>query len=161
MCEYCGCQEIATIGELTREHDAVVAQIAIVRRSVSESDLDAAARSAARIAEILRPHTSVEEHGLFPTMKQDFPDHVQALEDEHHVVEAVLAESADAVPTDPTWPGRLLATLDLLREHILKEQNGLFPAALTTLDAADWVRIEQVRASVGSLVGPEPQHLIH
>ena len=26
MCEYCGCQEIAAIGELTREHDAVVAE---------------------------------------------------------------------------------------------------------------------------------------
>jgi hypothetical protein len=76
------------------------------------------------------------------------------------VVEAVLVESADAVPTDPTWPTRLLGALDLLREHILKEQNGLFPAALTTLDTADWVRIEQVRASVGSF-DPEPQHLNH
>lgn len=158
MCEYCGCQEIATIRELSREHDAVVAEIAIVRRRLSGGDLDAAGKTAARIAEILRPHTHVEEDGLFPLLGEDFPDHVQALEDEHRMVEAVLAEAADAVPTDRGWPGRLIAALELLRDHILKEQDGLFPAALTTLDSADWVRIEQVRASVGTTIDPEPQH---
>ena len=43
------------------------------------------------------------------------------------------AEAADGTPDDPTWPARLLAVLELLREHILKEQDGVFPAALTVL----------------------------
>jgi hypothetical protein len=31
VCEYCGCQQIAAIDELTREHDAVVAATALIR----------------------------------------------------------------------------------------------------------------------------------
>ena len=158
MCEYCGCQEIATISELTREHDAVVAEIAIVRRLINADDLEAAGKSAGRIAEILTPHTRVEEDGLFPLMEEDFPDHIHVLGHEHRVIEGVLAESADGVPADPTWPVRLIAALELLRDHILKEQDGLFPATVTILDAHDWEALEELRASVGNAVDPEPQH---
>jgi hypothetical protein len=158
MCEYCGCQEIATIGELTREHDAVVAEIALVRRFLSEDNVDGAGKSAARIAEILAPHTIVEEKGLFPLMEGDFPDHIHVLEHEHRVIEAVLSESAMAVPADPSWPGRLLATLELLRDHILKEQDGVFPASVTILDAVGWQGLEELRARVGNAIDPEPQH---
>ena len=38
--------------------------------------------------------------------------------------------------------------LFLLREHILKEQDGLFPAALAALDSDQWERIEAVRAQL-------------
>ena len=34
MCEYCGCQQIATIAELTREHDAVVALVGQIKTSL-------------------------------------------------------------------------------------------------------------------------------
>ena len=155
MCEYCGCQQVAAIGELTREHDAVVAEIAEVRTFLRDHDVDGAAKTARRITEILQPHTAVEEHGLFPAMTEEFPDHVDALEREHRVVEAVLAEAATVTPTDPTWPQRLLAALDLLREHILKEQDGMFPASLTVLDTEAWERVEAVRRRVGSAIGPE------
>jgi hypothetical protein len=37
--------------------------------------------------------------------------------------------------------------LYLLREHILKEQDGVFPAALISLGPDDWERIGQVRAA--------------
>jgi hypothetical protein len=111
MCEYCGCQQIASIGELTREHDAVVAEIAEVRSFLRDHDVEGAAKTARRIAEILGPHTAVEEGGLFPLMSEEFPDHVEALESEHRVVEAVLAEAAEDTPSDPSWPSRLLAAL--------------------------------------------------
>ena len=38
--------------------------------------------------------------------------------------------------------------LFLLREHILKEQDGFFPAALAALDSDQWERIEGVRAQL-------------
>jgi hemerythrin-like domain-containing protein len=155
VCEYCGCQQVAAIGELTREHDAVVAEIAEVRAFLRDHDVDGAAKTARRIAQILQPHTAVEEHGLFPAMSEEFPDHVDALEREHRVVEAVLAEAALSTPSDPTWPERLLSAIELLREHILKEQNGMFPASLTILDTEAWERVEAVRRQVGSAVVPE------
>jgi hypothetical protein len=155
VCEYCGCQQIASIDELTREHDAVVAEIAEVRAFLRDDDVEGAAKTARRIAEILVPHTAVEEGGLFPLMSADFPDHIEALEREHRVIEAVLAEAERRTPADPTWPTRLLAALDTLRDHILKEQDGVFPASLSVVDTLGWEQVEAVRARVGTSIGAE------
>lgn len=149
MCEYCGCQALTVIAELTGEHDTVVAMISDVRTAVDRGDVTRAATSARRIASVLGPHTAVEEQGLFPALADDFADHVAALRAEHRRIEAVLAEAADGTPVDPGWPARLIDTLHLLREHILKEQDGAFPAALTTLRPADWARAKAVRERVG------------
>lgn len=150
MCEYCGCQQIAVIDELTREHDAVVALISQVQSSLAEQRLEDAALYCAQISSLLGPHTVVEEEGLFPEMAGEFPDHIEVLRSEHREIERVLAEAADGLPDDPTWPDRLLSTLLLLREHILKEQDGVFPAALAALDADQWERIEAVRAELST-----------
>jgi hemerythrin-like domain-containing protein len=156
VCEYCGCQEVTAIGELTREHDLVVALIAGVRAAYADRDTVAGttrmAAVARQITAILAPHTQVEELGLFPALADEFEDHVTALQAEHRRVDAVLAEAATTVPVDPTWPRRLIDALEVLREHILKEQDGVFPAALTTLRTADWEAIDAVRARVGTLL---------
>lgn len=154
MCEYCGCQEIPVIGELTAEHDAVVALISLVRRDLARDDRYAAARTTRDIAAILAPHTVVEEQGLFPLMADEFPGHIEALRGEHAQIHAVLAESALTVPDDPAWPSRLLATLEILREHILKEQDGVFPASLSVLDADGWEQVESLRDRAGSALRP-------
>ena len=36
----------------------------------------------------------------------------------------------------------------MLREHILTEQDGVFPAALSRLDPADWDRVDKARLRV-------------
>ena len=146
MCEYCGCQQIATIAELYREHDGVVAVIAQIRSSLAGDRLDDVAEHCRQILTILAPHTVVEEEGLFPELSLEFPDHIEALRSEHREIEKVLGEATSGVPEDPTWPDRLVGVLFLLREHILKEQDGVFPAALVALDAEQWERIEAVRA---------------
>jgi hemerythrin-like domain-containing protein len=151
MCEYCGCQQIAVIDELTREHDAVVALISQVRSSLAGHRLEDAAEFCAQISCLLGPHTVVEEQGLFPEMAGEFPDHIEVLRSEHRRIERVLAESTAGPPDDPTWPDRLLGALLLLREHILKEQDGVFPAALAALDADQWERIEDVRAQFSTV----------
>jgi hemerythrin HHE cation binding domain-containing protein len=92
----------------------------------------------------------VEEEGLFPELADEYPDHVVTLRAEHREIEHVLAEAVDGAPLDPTWPTRLQQTAFLLREHILKEQDGVFPAALSALDGDQWERVEQVRARAGS-----------
>ena len=148
MCEYCGCQEIAVIGDLTREHDAVVALISRVHTSLADQQHEDVATSCRQISAILAPHTVVEEQGLFLEMAEEFPDHIESLRSEHREIENVLAEAAVAVPDDPTWPDRLKGAMFLLREHILKEQDGVFPAALIALDADQWERIEAVRAQI-------------
>jgi hemerythrin-like domain-containing protein len=148
MCEYCGCQDVEAIAELTREHDAVVNLIGDVRTAHARGDVPAIAATAQRIAAVLGPHTEVEEHGLFPLLTGDFPDQVAALADEHRRMENVLAGS----PGDPSWPQELLAALEMLREHILKEQDGVFPAALTTLTGDDWDAVDAARRRAGSAI---------
>lgn len=151
MCEYCGCQEIEAIRQLTEEHDAVVAAISHIRTALDRNQLDAAAHGCRQASVLLQPHMVVEEEGLFPLVAGQFPSHVESLLAEHVAVESVLAEAADDTPADPSWPHRLTEALDLLRAHILKEQDGVFPAALSTLDAAGWDAVDAVRARVGSV----------
>lgn len=154
MCEYCGCQALATISELTREHDLVVDLIGHVR-GAGAADVQRLADLARQIAAVLGPHTAVEEDGLFPALAAEFPDHIAALQAEHRRIEAVLGEALTGTPADPAWPARLAGALQLLREHILKEQDGVFPAALASLNSGDWTGAEAVRARVGSLLpGP-------
>jgi hemerythrin-like domain-containing protein len=152
MCEYCGCQSLTAIDELTREHDLVVALISDLRSADAAGDLGRMAHIARRITAILGPHTQVEEQGLFPALAADFPEHIDALRADHRRIEAVLGESADGPPADPAWPGRLMDIMDKLREHILKEQNGVFPAALATLSPSDWDAVGTVRSRAGTLL---------
>ncbi|HVB41936.1 MAG TPA: hemerythrin domain-containing protein [Streptosporangiaceae bacterium] len=152
MCEYCGCQSLAAIDELTREHELVVNLMSEVRAAHSSADTARMSELARQVAAVLGPHTEVEEFGLFPALTADFPDHVAALEAEHRHVQAVLDEAAAGTPADPAWPDRLAATLTMLREHILKEQDGVFPAALASLTTAQWEAVEAVRSLVGTLV---------
>ncbi|NEC84855.1 hemerythrin domain-containing protein [Streptomyces sp. SID12501] len=157
MCEYCGCQALPAIAELTREHDLVVNLIGDIRTAHRESDVPRMARIARRISAVLVPHTAVEEQGLFPPLAEEFPERIAALEAEHRHIEAILGEAAAGVPADPGWPLRLLDALALLRDHILKEQDGVFPAALAELSTEAWEAIDAVRARVFGLRPDRPQ----
>jgi hemerythrin-like domain-containing protein len=151
MCEYCGCQALESIDELTQEHEEVVRLISRLRRAHQDGDATRMAKVAREVARVLGPHTQVEEHGLFPALAGEFPDQIAALEAEHRHIEAVLAEAADgATPSDPTWPDRLKDALAMLRDHILKEQDGVFPAALANLSIEEWEAVEATRAEAGS-----------
>ncbi|MEU2744933.1 hemerythrin domain-containing protein [Streptomyces collinus] len=150
MCEYCGCQALETIDELTQEHDEVVRLISHLRPAHEDGGVLRMAEVAREIAKVLGPHTEVEEHGLFPALAGDFPEQIAALEAEHRRIEAVLAEASGAFLTDPTWPDRLMEAMAVLRDHILKEQDGVFPAALANLGTEEWEAVEAARAKAGS-----------
>ncbi|MFJ1792693.1 hemerythrin domain-containing protein [Kitasatospora griseola] len=152
MCEYCGCQSLATIRDLTNEHDTVVNLSGAVQTAHHDGNTPGMAEAARAIAAVLRPHTAVEEAGLFPFMAAELPGHLAALEAEHRHIEAVLAAAADGTPTDPAWPQQLLDTLGQLRNHIPEEQDDVFPAALAQLSAEEWEAVEAVCARVGTAV---------
>ncbi len=150
MCEYCGCQALETIDELTQEHDEVVRLISRLRSLHREGGVVRMAEVAREIARVLGLHTQVEEQGLFPALAGDFPEQIATLEAEHRRIEAVLDEAADGVtPADPAWPDRLMEAMALLRDHILKEQDGVFPAALAQLGIEEWEAVEAARVRAG------------
>ncbi len=155
MCEYCGCQSLAAIAELTAEHDQVVDLIGEIRAAHRLGDVETMLELCRRIMAVLATHTMVEEQGLFPVMALDFPEQIAILQGEHRRIETILAEANDALAPDPTWPSRAIDALVLLREHIFKEQDGVFPAALSTLSSAQWDRLEELR-NAQSLPAPSP-----
>lgn len=155
MCDYCGCQAVPAISLLTKEHDHVADLISQVRAAHERADVTAMAELARQIAATLGPHTAVEEEGLFPILAGEFPDQIERLTGEHRQFGRVLDEAAGTVPTDPTWPARLMAALWQLREHILDEQDDVFPTALSRLAPADWDTVDAVRDRVGSTLRTE------
>ena len=156
MCECCGWQALASSDALTRGQ--VLALISDIRPARLAGDAARQADPACRIAAMLRPHTIVEEQGLFAALAPDFPEQIALLEAEHRLIEAPLAEAVRAVgygelPADPAWPDRLTRALAVLREHIFKEQDGVFPAALATLRTADWEAVDAARLAVAAVGG--------
>jgi hypothetical protein len=150
MCETCGCHKPGAIAQLSAEHDAVINLSGAARRALHAGELDAAADRVRAIVAVLGPHSAVEEQALLPAMAAELGTFLPTLLDQHRKIEAVLTESAHGTPTDPGWPARLEQTLDDLREHILREQDGLFPAARISLDPAQWDQLDAVRSRVGT-----------
>lgn len=151
MCEYCGCQNNEVIAELTDEHDRLRELSRALRTAAHDGDLRAARELARSALVVLGPHTQVEESALFPAMAREFPDQIAHLLGEHRDIHAALAElDSDAI--DPDWPARLLPALDQLFDHIFKEQDGVFPAAVAILDPGDWDAMAAARHAAGSAV---------
>lgn len=145
MCDWCGCDKIRTVAELTEEHDQVISLIGDVLKAISSNEIDVVAEVVRHMIDILAPHTEVEEDGLFPAMAEHFPGNVARLVDEHRHIETVLNEALNGTPSDPSWPKRLSDILTLLRLHIIREENDLFPSAQQFLDPEQWVVIEEIR----------------
>lgn len=157
MCEYCGCQALRSIEELTREHDAVLDLVRTATAAAGASDARTAAETCAALSRLLRPHTAVEEQALFPPMAREHPAHVGTLLAEHAEAEAMFDEMTAATTPARGWEERLLQTLEMLRAHVFKEQDGLFPAALSILTSAEWDDVDAVRLRVGSPLGSTRQ----
>ncbi|OIV37406.1 hemerythrin [Mangrovactinospora gilvigrisea] len=137
MCHYCGCREIPLIKEFIAEHEAVTDLAGRAVRHLVVDEVDAAQALVAPVAELLRSHWRGEEDGLFAMMRRDgeYADYIAALEREHRELDAFLA-ALDL--HDPASREAFVTAVDELHHHIAREEDGLFPASLTALDAAAW-----------------------
>jgi hemerythrin-like domain-containing protein len=149
MCEYCGCQQVDAIAELTAEHDRLRDLGRDLSVAANRGDPAAARTAASAMRALLEQHTYVEERGLFPLLAGEFGPQLQALVDEHHAIEAVLADLAAGTP-EPGWRHATHLALAHLFDHILKEQDGVFPAALATLTPAEWDAVDAARRAARS-----------
>jgi hypothetical protein len=143
MCDHCGCRQGA-IAELMDQHDRIADLGSQVRRALAADDQSGARSTLGRLLAILDPHVAWEEAGLFVvlTAQGDFAEHVAALDAEHAGLSAALA----AAESDPRgWGAGVVDMLDDLDAHIYRENFGLFPGAISVLDAADWQAIDAAR----------------
>ncbi len=137
MCSYCGCDSIEVIGRFMSEHVEIINATGDLRAVVASGEPDALQAARAVVAGMLWPHTVAEESGLFRVMARDevYAGHITTLCGEHETLETLLAA---ITPGDREAMTRFD---DALREHIDKEDNGLFPAAAIALDGSDWVEV--------------------
>lgn len=137
MCSYCGCEDIAVIGRLMREHEAIQNAAGDLRRAAATGGPDDVAARVAVLAGLLDPHVEIEERGLFRELRDDpeFAPHISRLCGEHVAPDAAVDELRRGDLTG------LDALLHLLDAHIEREDNGVFPAAATALDGPAWDRI--------------------
>ncbi|WP_273735545.1 hemerythrin domain-containing protein [Mycolicibacterium septicum] len=119
------------------EHERAVDHGREAVRAMDRGELDAARQLLTAMFEELRSHWQGEENGLFAVMHRDelFAEHIDPLVAEHRELAAFL-EVVDL--SDPVDRQRVRDEIEELYVHIAKEEDGLFPAALTALDGVDW-----------------------
>jgi hemerythrin-like domain-containing protein len=137
MCTYCGCRAISIIGQFSTEHEAIVNATGVLRRAAGSGDLVASRVAAGELAALLDPHTRSEERSLFAELRTDpqFAEHVERLCEEHKEINRRLTHVVDGDLAGASGLEKLL------RRHIDKEENGLFPAAAIALGGPAWERV--------------------
>lgn len=144
MCSYCGCADIEVVGRFLVEHEAVVNACGDLRRACAGVGTDVT-KAVDDLLVLLRPHTRAEEVGLFAVLAEDveFTDHVHGLCAEHDRLETLLA-AVRAGDHDLVHE-----TERLLRAHIDREENGLFPAAAIAFAGPEWQRVTDLTPPAG------------
>jgi Hemerythrin HHE cation binding domain len=137
VCSYCGCRSITVIGRFSAEHETIINATGVLRSVAGTGDPAATSAAAQLLAGLLGPHTGSEERSLFAELRLDpeFTDHVDGLCAEHRDIDVRLAAVAGGDPAG------VVALENLLRRHIDKEENGLFPAAAIALGGPAWERV--------------------
>ncbi|MDH6247691.1 hemerythrin domain-containing protein [Mycobacterium sp. OTB74] len=121
------------------EHERALNHGGEAVRALDRGEIDSAREHLALMGDELRSHWQGEENGLFAVMRREpeYAEYIDPLVREHRE----LAELLDTVDlADATDQQRIRAAVEELYEHVVKEEDGLFPASLTALDGPDWDR---------------------
>lgn len=138
MCHYCGCRQVPLIRDYIAEHEAITTLGMRMTKLLGRGDADAAQRLVPELAELLSRHWQGEEEGVFVAMAaadEQYADYIAPLVAEHRDLATFLAGADLTLPDDAA---RFAAEVVALADHIEREEDGLFPATLVTLDGADW-----------------------
>lgn len=137
MCHYCGCREMPLIRDYIAEHERATNLGGDAVRAIDRGELARAGELLSAMGTELRSHWQGEENGLFAVMGRDelVAEHIRPLVREHRDLESLLA-TVDL--SDPGDQERIRTAVFELHEHIAKEEDGLFPASLTSLNGDEW-----------------------
>jgi hemerythrin-like domain-containing protein len=150
MCEYCGCRQIQPLAELMDEHLALLDAASEVELAASRRADDVVA-GLHRLAGLLDRHVRREEDGVFAALRAsgEFLEEVAELEQEHADFHAGIAR------LDPAAAGftdDLRAMFRHLSDHIDKEDLGIFPVSVVTLEASGWDIVARAHAAQPSFL---------
>jgi hypothetical protein len=145
MCDSCGCRDQPIVAELGADHDRVLALADRAERALRAGRADEARADAEAIVALLGDHTRKEEAGLFAELAAAgcAPD-VEVLVGDHQLIEAL-----GSVVASPGLDG-LAVALARLEHHIFREEQDVFPAAVTLLDGQAWARADAAHRAIAS-----------
>jgi iron-sulfur cluster repair protein YtfE (RIC family) len=150
VCDHCGCRDLTPVAALMDEHDRLRDLTGHIRSHLAAGDDAAARRHFDEVLRVLAPHVAKEEGFLFPMLAREaeLAEHVGVLQGEHADLYDAVDELDDAAAelseaATQAWRDGVLRILDELGDHMFKEDFGLFPAALATVDGADWDAMDQ------------------
>lgn len=143
MCDHCGCRAVGPIARLMADHDHLSDLSGEVRSALADGDEAQARVVFAKLVDALEPHVRIEEDGLFPRLRgaEELVGYVNDLEADHHGLEMAVRR-AETAGSD--WATVVLGILHDLYEHMYREDFGLFPAALATLDGDAWDALDRM-----------------
>ncbi len=140
------------IDRFSSEHDVFATQLEVIERLVrTGAEVASVVAAVSTLAAPLLAHAENEERALFPDLAPSLGGEggpLAVLTEEHGVLHGQL----DRLTGDPSrleLEQVLAAFLDLLRRHIEKEEDVLFPAAAQLIDDARLERLDrEIRAVV-------------
>jgi hemerythrin-like domain-containing protein len=137
VCSYCGCESVEVVGRFMGEHVDIINATGDLRRATEAGDAAPVHDAVLTVRRLLDPHAEAEEAGLFAVLAEDpeFTDHVHGLCREHHALHQLLDRvDAGSHVLFPVFE-------KMLRAHIDREENGLFPAAAIAFAGPEWERV--------------------
>jgi hemerythrin-like domain-containing protein len=147
MCDYCDCRSHPQIAALSADHEALLGLLVDVRQAAEAGDVDRARPALADLRELLVDHAAREERGVFRQMRGSGVDggYVTMFEQDHQSLHELLGDTAG-----PGWRPAATGLVELLAEHIAREESDLFPAAHQLLAPSQWDAVDAAIAEAAS-----------
>jgi hemerythrin-like domain-containing protein len=127
---------------LNTEHGVFLMQLGVLERMLNEKAPTGELRAVTlAIAETVEKHRDAEEKILYPAILSEFGEGfppIRVMEAEHKEIERFIRGVASG---DGSVPELARGFIDVLRQHIAKEINVLFPMAEQRIAPADLERM--------------------
>ena len=136
MCDYCDCRAQRELADLSADHELLL----ILTRRIRTAAPSSLAFWRSELAASLLPHAEREERGVFAALRDSDVDssYVDRFEDDHRRVHELLETEAT--------PEALAELVDLLEDHIQREETDLFPAARQLVTPERWDAVDRAGA---------------
>ena len=140
MCSYCGCRNIPMIAKLNAEHDAIVNSTYALQIAFRDQDVDSSHnRRQESSANCCTRTPTASRSASSPKWRRTNCSPSTS----PHCAPNTTELDADLAAIDAGDLTRIPTMITLLNNHIDREENGLFPAALAYLDDDQWEIIQR------------------
>ncbi len=116
---------------LKSDHDKVRELFVKFRAAKEANDTDEMGTLVEKIFEELELHTAIEERVFYPAVEEaggeDLGDLTDESNEEHHVVDLLMAEIKELDPSDDAYAPKMTVLIENVEHHAGEEEKEMFP----------------------------------